>query len=325
MGVHYYIDELNKAVSIADVMKHYGLDVSFHQNVHCPSPYHGDDKPSAKIYPKTNSCHCFACSKSFTPISIVMEQEGLTLPKACGQLIKEFGLDLKQYADVDDRYNEEIPMSERFPLTIKELNIIHWSMGDKNIRIPMDKDDKHTPYYEVKGLPTLRDFYKERPKDFYAVMQDKCLEELNRQFHISNTNEDCINHWTKALRKECRVDVDTAKRLYDNFNRLKEENPDRVCDINQCLSKHQKKIIMYAIWYEDSLNSMEECLNTVKNIEKIARKVPISCRVNGLVQACKDIAGIITTSIEDYKWDKEIPQKETKENNNVEQYEEIDR
>jgi DNA primase len=51
------IKEIKHSLSIKTVLNHYGLQPNKNNMLNCP--FHTDDKPSLKIYPKTNSFNCF--------------------------------------------------------------------------------------------------------------------------------------------------------------------------------------------------------------------------------------------------------------------------
>jgi len=53
---------------------------------------HGNDqKPSARVYPSTNSFHCWACGKSRDPIALVMDAENMDLYAALQKLEDDNG------------------------------------------------------------------------------------------------------------------------------------------------------------------------------------------------------------------------------------------
>lgn len=43
---------------------------------------HADRNPSLKLYKASNTCHCFACNKSFNPIDVLMERDGMSFKEA---------------------------------------------------------------------------------------------------------------------------------------------------------------------------------------------------------------------------------------------------
>lgn len=69
------------------------------QQISCP--FHGvDTSRSARFYPDTNSMYCFACKKSWDPISFWMKHQGIGFMEAARQLSSQFGVDLSKIADV---------------------------------------------------------------------------------------------------------------------------------------------------------------------------------------------------------------------------------
>ena len=58
------------------------LETSGKKIVRCP--FHDDTHPSASI--KWNRLHCFVCDKSWGPIDLLMEKEGLSFVEAVGRL-----------------------------------------------------------------------------------------------------------------------------------------------------------------------------------------------------------------------------------------------
>lgn len=57
------VEEIKSAYTISDVLQKYGIRVG--ANGFCKCPLHkGDNTASFKIYPETNTYHCFGCGKS---------------------------------------------------------------------------------------------------------------------------------------------------------------------------------------------------------------------------------------------------------------------
>lgn len=103
--LRYNADALNEDVPIRDAIERYaGIDTSVKGSIHCPSPAHVDKKPSAYIYDRhpKNNCYCFSCNKNFTPISLVMENTNSSFPEACQILIRDFGLSMSRYSNIDE-------------------------------------------------------------------------------------------------------------------------------------------------------------------------------------------------------------------------------
>jgi DNA primase len=68
------IQEIKHLLRIHTVLHHYGHKPDRNHMLRCP--FHEDDKPSLKIYPQTDSFHCFGCSKSGDVIEFCSLKEG---------------------------------------------------------------------------------------------------------------------------------------------------------------------------------------------------------------------------------------------------------
>lgn len=103
--LRYDADALNENVPIRDAIERYaGIDTSVRGSINCPSPAHIDKKPSAYIYDRhpKNNCYCFSCNRNFTPISLVMECTNSSFPEACQILIRDFGLSMSRFSNIDE-------------------------------------------------------------------------------------------------------------------------------------------------------------------------------------------------------------------------------
>jgi DNA primase len=68
------IPEIKTLLRIQTVLHHYGHQPDRNHMLRCP--FHEDDKPSLKIYPQTDSFHCFGCGKSGDVIEFCSLKEG---------------------------------------------------------------------------------------------------------------------------------------------------------------------------------------------------------------------------------------------------------
>lgn len=68
------IPQIKTLLRIQTVLQHYGHKPDRNHMLRCP--FHEDDKPSMKIYPQTDSFHCFGCGKSGDVIEFCSLKEG---------------------------------------------------------------------------------------------------------------------------------------------------------------------------------------------------------------------------------------------------------
>jgi DNA primase len=74
------INDIKSRLPIHQVLAHYQIQVDKHHQILCP--FHADDKPSCKIYPATNTYHCFACGKTGDQIQFIQDKEAITKHQA---------------------------------------------------------------------------------------------------------------------------------------------------------------------------------------------------------------------------------------------------
>lgn len=177
----YHSQDIKAAVPIADVLAMYGMRNDANRMIPCPDINHSDTHPSAKIYPQSNTCHCFACNANLNPIDIVMQQEGVNFPQACEILIDRFGLDVEWYADrVSDKPGNE--KKEVFPVSPRELKLLGLAMTVDLKEPYMDKQGhmqlKHTPY-------SMTALWKEDPEGFEYMIAGKVQEVMENKLYVS--------------------------------------------------------------------------------------------------------------------------------------------
>jgi len=66
------IPEIKQRLSIATILAHYQLKSN--KNNHLQCPFHEDDKPSLRVYPQTNTYHCFGYSKTGDVIRLIQDK-----------------------------------------------------------------------------------------------------------------------------------------------------------------------------------------------------------------------------------------------------------
>ena len=58
------ISDIKQRLSILATLQHYGIKPDRNNQIKCP--FHEDNKPSCRIYPDTNTFHCFGCGATAT-------------------------------------------------------------------------------------------------------------------------------------------------------------------------------------------------------------------------------------------------------------------
>lgn len=153
----YDTKAINQDVPIRDVIRQYtGEEADAHGKIRCPSPSHDDKKPSAYIYDThpQNQCHCFSCGETYKPIDIVMKNTNCSFGDACKMLIRDFGLPLSHYSNIDQIEAEQAKARlakeqngffETFPLTPDDCKFLGIPEAYSQL-IPNPNYDKEVKY-----------------------------------------------------------------------------------------------------------------------------------------------------------------------------------
>jgi len=67
------IKDIKTRLGLLTVLNHYGLKPDRSNHIKCP--FHEDDKPSCRIYPETNTFHCFGCNATGDQIEFIEKYE----------------------------------------------------------------------------------------------------------------------------------------------------------------------------------------------------------------------------------------------------------
>ena len=105
-------DRIRERVDISEFLSDLGYKVHSHgghREQQFSGDLHGDgsdNKPSARVYPSSNSWYCFACSKKRDSITTLMEKKGLNFHEACNLIEQKYGLPPLPYEKEDSGYSE---------------------------------------------------------------------------------------------------------------------------------------------------------------------------------------------------------------------------
>lgn len=135
-------DRIRERVGITEFLEDLGYAVRSHgghreQQFSCD--LHGDgtdSKPSARVYPSSNSWYCFACSKKRDSITTLMDKKGLNFYQACDTIEKKYGLPPLPYEKNENAYSE-FSFQEKEPtyeeITVRVSNLILMQRNEKTL------------------------------------------------------------------------------------------------------------------------------------------------------------------------------------------------
>ena len=96
MRTNEFANQIKDRVDISQALEHYGFVPNKSGFIVCP--FHKEDTASLKIYPATNTFHCFGCGVSGDVISFVRKFHNLDFGQALIRLDEDFHLNLFQTA-----------------------------------------------------------------------------------------------------------------------------------------------------------------------------------------------------------------------------------
>ena len=121
------ITEIKQRLSIETVLQHYNLTPDRNKQICCP--FHADDTPSCRIYPKTNSFHCFGCGATGDTIEFIERYERISKHEAITRaslLIKNEELRIKRNGSIVNLksiiVNQSEILSRAFTHFVRSLN-----------------------------------------------------------------------------------------------------------------------------------------------------------------------------------------------------------
>ena len=284
------------AVPIVEVIEEYtGNHPNRSGMVKCPNPEHTDENPSAKCYENSNSCHCFSCSQSFSPMDIIMLNTEVNFPEACKMLIDDFGLDVYHYSNLAEIEQELYAMEHKeyfevFPLDLPEMRLIGFE-STSYTGVITQKEIIEDEFLGMETLsrqfrtPTLKQLWDEPEnrewvesmilqKAEQALSERQQLKEEIRekvvQYRLRNDQTDyaLASAYINQLEQEWEqsgVPVEKKRdECFDNLREVEKLSQEKGMTVFQYLDeKHQKKdsIMEYQflrVWHEDLLTLLKE-------------------------------------------------------------------
>ena len=112
-------EDVLEAVSIADGLNYYGVQVDRYDK--CCCPFHRDKRPSMKVYRNTNKYYCFVCNEGGNIIDFVMKSQGLNFGEALKKIDQDFNLGLYEVKTRNDPNRIEEDYQEEINQAIKEI------------------------------------------------------------------------------------------------------------------------------------------------------------------------------------------------------------
>ena len=90
------VQKIKDSADIVDVVSDYVHLVRRGANYMGLCPFHNERTPSFSVNKSRNFCYCFSCHKGGSPISFIMEKEGVSYHEALLHLAKKYGIEVKE-------------------------------------------------------------------------------------------------------------------------------------------------------------------------------------------------------------------------------------
>lgn len=274
---------VNTQVSILNVLASYGLSTSIngYNCLPCPSIVHEDKHPSAKYYPKTNSIFCFAEAKSFTPLSIVQEREGISYVQAYLKLAEEYNVSLPYPHKAEKDSKDIFPLK---PTDYAMLGITNETVMQIPVGVEKTKDMKDCTYIEgelyVNGSPIVS------------------VEEIVRINHCSYKEAD-DTVW------KMMEEYSDGKNKISYFPQYYKEKDDTVCYGLRDLWKNDREAFTFIVG-----NKANEAL---QSLIAQKREVGIDYSLDKLISRCEEILKSLGANPQDFEIDFETEEEKEME------------
>ncbi|MCH5240406.1 MAG: DNA primase [Muribaculaceae bacterium] len=96
------VQKIKDTADIVDVVSDYVHLVRRGSNYMGLCPFHNERTPSFSVNKSRNFCYCFSCHKGGSPISFIMEKEGISYHEALLHLAKKYGIEVRERELTDE-------------------------------------------------------------------------------------------------------------------------------------------------------------------------------------------------------------------------------
>ena len=101
------VQKIKDTADIVDVVSDYVHLVRRGSNYMGLCPFHNERTPSFSVNKSRNFCYCFSCHKGGSPISFVMEKEGVSYHEALLHLAKKYGIEVRERELTDEEKQQQ--------------------------------------------------------------------------------------------------------------------------------------------------------------------------------------------------------------------------
>lgn len=166
-------DNLEQTLSIVDVARKLGIEVSDHNYALCP--FHNDHKPSLRLFDDESGkwgkhYHCFACNAHGGMIDLVKEIQKIDYTQAMKWLSEIYGIQFReysQYLNKDDKQNSQDLLRK----ILEEMN--------NKVKLTLWANERALP---LETLVEARIIYVEKAHNILKYLRDKT--NLNNSHNI---------------------------------------------------------------------------------------------------------------------------------------------
>lgn len=157
---------ITSSIALHDLMESVGVHLPQTikpQQLSCP--FHGADvSMSARYYPETNSMYCFACKKSWDPISFWMQYSETKFMEAARQLSVKFRVDMSKLVDIKNISLLKFGKNKSNPVDKRKMALY---ILEQNLRLVLPIED---PQISAKMLYVLASARHVEDPDSFAKL-----------------------------------------------------------------------------------------------------------------------------------------------------------
>ena len=143
------VQRIKDAADIVDIVGDYVSLTRRGANYMGLCPFHNERTPSFSVSKSRNFCHCFSCHKGGSPISFIMEKEGISYHDALLHIAKKYGIKVEE---------KELTEEEKEKMSLREGMFVanEWSMHFFEDTLHNDNEGKEIglQYLYQRGITT---------------------------------------------------------------------------------------------------------------------------------------------------------------------------